>query len=95
MSARCRAGLSSGADGRGNAALRVAGVSRPRTRLRQNEDVAGAVERGRGAKRRDAAPDNQEIGLQIFVIVSFVLLEVGSRSGRYGIHIEPGVGRAS
>ena len=58
--------------------------------LRQHEDVAGAFERGRGAQRRDAAADNQEIGLQIFVIVSPVLLEVGSRSGRYGIHIEPG-----
>ena len=27
---------------------------------------------------------------KIFVIVSSVLLEVGSRSGRYGVHIEPG-----
>ena len=27
----------------------------------------------------------------MFAIVSFVLLEVGSHSGRYGVHIEPGV----
>src|SRR5258706_8343425 len=80
-----------GTDRRGDPSLRVSRIPRPRPRLREHEDVAGALERGRGPKRRDAAPDNQEIGLQMFVIVSPVLLDVGSRSGRYGIHIEPGV----
>jgi 3-dehydroquinate synthase len=35
-------------------------------------------------------PMMRKSACKIFVIVSSVLLEVGSRSGRYGIHIEPG-----
>ena len=84
-----------GTDGRRDTALRVSRIPRARARLREHEDVAFALERGRGAQRRDAAPDYQEIGLQIFVIVSPVLLDVGSRSGRYGIHIEPGLAARS
>ena len=61
-----------GPDGGGDAALRVAGVSGARTRLRQHEHVAGAVERRGGAQRRDAAADNEEIGsARIFVILPF------------------------
>jgi 3-dehydroquinate synthase len=75
----------------GDAALRVSGIPGEGIRFREHDHVAGSVERRRGAQRGDPAADNQEIGLQIFAIVSSVLLDVGSRSGRYGVRIEPGV----
>jgi 3-dehydroquinate synthase len=70
--------------------LRISRIPRARARFREHEHVACTFERDRGTERRDAAADNEEIGLQIFVIVSPVLLDVGSRSGRYTVHIEPG-----
>jgi 3-dehydroquinate synthase len=69
-------------DRRGNATLGVPGVAGTRTGLRENQDVAGAVERGNSAQGRNPASDYQEIGLQIFVIVSLAV---------HPIHIGPGV----
>ena len=51
------------ANGRGDTALRVAGISCERIRLGENEDIVGAGERHRGPKRRDAAADDEEVGL--------------------------------
>src|SRR5205823_3523315 len=69
-------------DGGGDAALGVAGVAGAWSRFRENQDIARAIERGGGAQGRDAAPDYQEIGLQIFVIVSLAV---------HPLHIAPGV----
>ena len=90
VSARCRAGLSSGPDGGGNPALRVPvlparGPAFVSTRTSPAPSSAAAA--------RSAAmplPIIRKSACKSSVIVSPVLLDVGSRSGRYGIHIEPG-----
>jgi hypothetical protein len=51
-----------GPDGGGDASLRVTRVARAWSGFRQHEDVAGAVERGGRAQRRDPAADDQKIG---------------------------------
>jgi 3-dehydroquinate synthase len=79
-----------GPDSRGDSALRIPRVAGARARLREYENISCTLERGRSAECSNAAADNEEIGLQIFVIVSPVLLDVGSLSGRYTVHIEPG-----
>jgi hypothetical protein len=50
-----------GADGGGDAALRVAGVAFAGLGLREDEDVAGARQLGGGAQRGDAAADDEEV----------------------------------
>ena len=54
-------GRVAGADGGGNAALRVAGVAFGGIGLGEDEHVAGQREIGGGAKAGDAAADDQEI----------------------------------
>jgi hypothetical protein len=71
-----------GPDGRGNPALRVAGIALERTRLRENQNVAGARQGGGGTQGGDAAADNQEIGLQILLIVSKVIARPGAALAR-------------
>jgi 3-dehydroquinate synthase len=62
----------------------MAGIPFERTRFRQDQDVAGSRQRGGGAQSGDAAADNQEIGLQIFVIVSLAVQPT---------HIAPGLSK--
>jgi 3-dehydroquinate synthase len=62
--------------------LRVGGIAGARTSLGQDQHVAGTLERGGGTQGRNPAPDYQEIGLQIFVIVSLAV---------HPTHIAPGV----
>ena len=50
-----------GADRRGDAALRVAGVAFGRVRLGQDQHPADRRERDRGAQARDTAADDDEI----------------------------------
>ncbi len=50
-----------GADGGGNAALRVTGVAFGGIGLGEDQDVAGQREIGGGAEAGDAAADDQEV----------------------------------
>ena len=50
-----------GADRRGDAALRVAGVALARIGLGEDDDAAGVGQRDRGAQTGDAAADHEEI----------------------------------
>ena len=53
------------ADGRGNPALRMAGVPLVRLRLRQDEDIPDGTEFGGGAEARDATSDDEVIRAQV------------------------------
>ena len=50
-----------GANRRGDAALRVAGVAFGRVRLGEDQHAADRRERNRGAQPRDAAADDDEV----------------------------------
>ena len=52
-----------GADGRRNAALRVAGVALVGIRLGEDDDATGRRERARGAQAGDAAANDEEVAV--------------------------------